>query len=428
MPRDFIVGEMQDNSKVKPEDIPLSTDVNYDALVKDDEDLLEVVIEIEPGKSKRGWNYELSSLEDIVNYNKTNTLHGFLGHQKPENIASEFAPPVTFWIGSKIQDGKAYFRGVVDKAATDLKRWIRAGQIKQTSIFGTPTLQKGINGEINVIGYKPLSIDWTPLNRQGMQNEVVYIGEMLDGTFENLKEELRSKITAFLGNRYVYILCINYNNSTVVVEDEDNNKLLQFDYAILNNEVSISNMLEVEKQINYIPVNNTSGEMEEKGENMELKEIKEEIQKKLDNGEVSKEALSKDMAKILGMPVGEMNGFNEEKLKEEIGITGEMSIVDYVADLKEKAEKGAIVEHEKLIDKVISENVNGEMAQNLVKDMLNIELGALEEDIKGEIGVILEKPSVKAVISDVFKTGTAGTYNVDNGNSSGNIERITQSI
>ncbi|EQE71851.1 hypothetical protein QCK_4043 [Clostridioides difficile CD45] len=43
-----------------------------------------------------------------------------------------------------------------------IKRWIRTKRIKEVSIFGYPKLKKSAKGEMNVIGYEPLSIDWTP--------------------------------------------------------------------------------------------------------------------------------------------------------------------------------------------------------------------------------------------------------------------------
>ena len=85
-------------------------------------------------------------------------LPGFLGHQKPEDVDSQFPTPVTHWVGAKWENGRAYFRGVIDKAAADLKRWIKAHTIRQVSIFGVPKLQR-VNGEYNVVDYKPLSID-----------------------------------------------------------------------------------------------------------------------------------------------------------------------------------------------------------------------------------------------------------------------------
>jgi hypothetical protein len=192
---DIINGEMDSVnailSSMKPSDIPLSSGVDIESLKAADDDPLEVVVEIPATKSKRGWNYTTKSLQDIVDYTKQYTLNGFLGHQKPENVSTEFVPPVTHWIGAEMKGDKAYFRGLVDADATNLKRWLRTKRIKEVSIFGYPKLKKGAKGEMNVVGYNPLSIDWTPLHRPGMPTSIVAMemddpnGEQLDGTFES---------------------------------------------------------------------------------------------------------------------------------------------------------------------------------------------------------------------------------------------------
>lgn len=85
----------------------------------------------------------------------------------------------------------AFFRGVIDKSAPDLKRWLRTGRIKQVSIFGYPKLQTS-NGETQVIDYDALSIDWTPLDRAGMPTKIVATsGEMWD--IEGMGPELINK-------------------------------------------------------------------------------------------------------------------------------------------------------------------------------------------------------------------------------------------
>ncbi|GAC41266.1 hypothetical protein [Paenibacillus popilliae] len=168
-----LTGEMQ------PQDIPLAPGVDLDAIKSGDEDPLEVVVEVPAGKSTRGWNYKPESLQAIVEHVNRDTLSGFLGHQKAEEVANTFEAPVTHWVGARMEGTKAYFRGVVDAAAKDLKRWIRAGRIKQVSIFGMPKLQT-VSGETQVIDYKPLSIDWTPLDRSGMPTRIVALGEMDD--------------------------------------------------------------------------------------------------------------------------------------------------------------------------------------------------------------------------------------------------------
>ncbi len=173
-----ITGEMS------PARIPAAPGVDVEAIKQGDDDPMEVVVEVSAGKSTRGWNYRPESLNAIVQYVNKYTLSGFLGHQKAEDVATDFEPPVTHWIGAKIEGNRAYFRGVIDAAAKDLKRWIRSRRITQVSIFGFPKLQQ-VGNETNVVDYKPLSIDWTPLNRAGMTTRIVSVGE-IGG---NLKEE-----------------------------------------------------------------------------------------------------------------------------------------------------------------------------------------------------------------------------------------------
>lgn len=168
--------------EVAVEDIPVSAAVRLDALRGDDPDPLQVVVAIPEGRSRRGWVYTEPVLDRIAAEVNASTLHGFFGHQRAEDVDHQALPPVTHWIGAtKERVGERavlYVRGLVDRSAADLKRWIRAGVIRQVSIFGLPTLQRGPNGETLVVDYQPLSIDWTPLNRNGMPTAVVALGEM----------------------------------------------------------------------------------------------------------------------------------------------------------------------------------------------------------------------------------------------------------
>jgi len=197
----IITGEM------KPEDIPLVPGVNVDTLKAGDTEPMEVVVEVSAGKSKRGWYYKPAALQKIVGEVMSQGLPGFLGHQKAEDVDTQFPQPVTHWVGGIWKDGKAYFRGVVDKSAPDLKRWIKSKVIKTVSIFGVPKLQQ-IAGETNVVDYLPLSIDWTPLGRAGMPTRIVSVGEMDDnlggGQDVNWKEIL-AKLNAMRLNKEVTV-------------------------------------------------------------------------------------------------------------------------------------------------------------------------------------------------------------------------------
>ncbi|MBT9260155.1 MAG: hypothetical protein KM310_10475 [Clostridiales bacterium] len=144
-----VAGEM------RPSDIPLAPWVNLDALKAGDPDPLEVVVRIPEGRSKRGWYYTRRVLERIAAEINATGLPGLLGHQDPDKVDREFVPPATHWVGAVVRDegGKAvlYARGVVDRAAADLKRWIRGNAVRQVSPprarGSTHTGDKGPPGE-----------------------------------------------------------------------------------------------------------------------------------------------------------------------------------------------------------------------------------------------------------------------------------------
>lgn len=319
-----VSGEMQ------VEDVPLASWADLQALKAGDAEPMEVVVEIPAGKSKRGWNYKPEALQKIVGEVMNQGLPGFLGHQKPEDVDSQFPMPVTHWVGALWKDGKAYFRGVVDKAAADLKRWIRAKMVRTVSIFGVPKLQQ-VAGETQVVDYKPLSIDWTPLGRAGMPTSIVAIGEMdeiINGGGQNQMtwKELVTKLKEMLASK----------------------------------EVTLGQV---------------AGEMGWKAQDVA--------------GEIDAEWLK------------EVTGAVETlgKVKEALGVSGEMMDVLKVAEEAKKAlDESVKAGLEKLIDEALKEKVAGEMAQALVKKMLTVPESANKEQIAGEIDKLLADEIIKAAI------------------------------
>ena len=88
------------------------------------------------------------------------------------------------------------------------------------------------------------------------------------------------------------------------------------------------------------------------------------------------------------------------KVKEVLGVTGEMDIVKAAQDAKKTLDESIKAAREKLIDETIKEKVTGEMAQALVKKMLQLPEGELtEEVIAGEIDKLLADEVVKNTIS-----------------------------
>ena len=428
-------------TNIAPGDIPLANGVDIEQLKQADNDPLEVVVEIPATKSKRGWNYTTKSLKDIVDYTMANTLNGFLGHQKPEDVPSEFKPPVTHWIGAEMKGNKAYFRGLIDADAKNLKRWIRTKRIKEVSIFGYPELKKNqFTGEMDVIGYEPLSIDWTPLHRPGMPTKIVGMemediaGEQLDGTFEKLKEDLREAAKTYFnanGNgSYVWVRRVKYDDSTVIVEHEQQNqptKLYSIPFTISNDQVILGEKTEVVEKRIYEPAK-VAGEMNEGGNVMTFEEMMEKLRNQIKNGQVTYGQVMGEMNVTPEVLAGEMEEIKTafeaketlEKVTEALGVTGEMDVVEIAKEGRKAIDESKKEGFAKTINKVVEEKVSGEMAQGLVKKMLNVEEGATEEVIAGEIDKILADDFMKKILSDNHidlgtGTGSTSTSNTSSG-------------
>lgn len=426
-------------SSMKPSDIPLASGVDIESLKAADNDPLEVVVEIPATKSKRGWNYTAKSLQDIVDYTKQHTLNGFLGHQKPENVSTEFVPPVTHWIGAEMKGDKAYFRGLVDADATNLKRWLRTKRIKEVSIFGYPKLKKGAKGEMNVVGYNPLSIDWTPLHRPGMPTSIVAMemdnpnGEQLDGSFETLKSDLREalkeKYNANGNGSYIWLQSVRYDNSTAIFEYEQNGltKLYSTPFSIVENKLQLGDATEVVKKISYEP----AGEMG--GNNMEFKELASNVKGLLQTGKITYADVVNGLGLTPEVIAGEMEEVKAsmdakdilEKVRETLGVSGEMDIVEYAKKAHETMTQHQKDTWDNTLNEVINEKVTGEMAQGLVKKMIKCEEGATKEVIAGEIDAILKDELVQNLISNSHKDVPPGINSrKDNNNCSSSSVRV----
>lgn len=328
----LITGEM------KPEDIPLAPGVDVNALKAGDTEPMEVVVEIPAGKSKRGWNYKPQALQKIVGEVMSQGLPGFLGHQKAEDVDTQFPQPVTHWVGGLWKDGKAFFRGVVDKSAPDLKRWIKSKVVNTVSIFGIPKLLQSA-GEIEVVDYKALSIDWTPLGRAGIPTRVVSIGEMDEilggGEITMTWKEILAKLNAMRLNKEVTV-------------------------AQIMGEMGLT-------------AEQVAGEMDSKW----LDELKKAVE-------------------TLG------------KVKETLGITGEMDVVALAKEAQAALEEKRKSDHGKLVDEAIGEKVSGEMAKDLLKRMLVVPANATKEQIVGEIDRLLGDEKLKEAFSRLHTDKPAG--------------------
>ena len=86
------------------------------------------------------------------------------------------------------------------------------------------------------------------------------------------------------------------------------------------------------------------------------------------------------------------------KVKEALGITGEMDVLKVAEEAKKALDEKARASREKLVDDVLKEKVAGETAQTLVKKMLQVPEDATKEQITGEIDKLLADETIKAAI------------------------------
>lgn len=349
------------SGEMKLADIPVAPGVDVEALKKGDDDPLEVVVEIPASKSKRGWNYTANSLKNIVDAVNTKTLNGFLGHQKPEDVSNQFLPPVTHWVGAKMVGEIAYFRGVVDAAAKDLKRWIKSGRIKQVSIFGMPKIQK-VSGETHVVGYKPMSIDWTPLDRAGMNTRIVAMsGEMWDLEGQGPEGEM------------------NDNKGGAGMTPEE--LLAELKKMMQNRQITVPMI---------------AGEMDWKAE-----QIAQDIDKDWANG------IQTSVEKL-------------QKVEEALGVSGEMDIVEVAKSAAEALKAQETAGLEKIVGEMIDTKITSEAIKKDIKDP-NTPIGkmwsyhekgfapdATKDQIAGEMDSFLNDGVVKGIISSYHTDSPAG--------------------
>jgi hypothetical protein len=410
-------------SEMEPSSIPANPLVNLEALKSGDDDPLEVVVEIPAGKSKRGWNYTTPALQDVVNKVNAQATPGYLGHMTPEEVSHKFPTPVTHWVGAKLEGGKAYVRGVVDKAAGDLKRWIRAGVVNTTSILGTPKLAT-VAGEVQVQGFDLISNDWTPPGRAGMATRLVGVGEMEeydyedykaemigDGSHEDLREAIRTAaLEGSLGASYIYVRRV-YDDYAIIeaeVKEAGGNqlitKLYQLPYGTVDDKIQLGTPVEVVEKRVYEPA--TTSEMDHGGEGSMT--WQEALKKALESKTITVEQAIAEMAALGIKPTAEAVDLSA------LGVTSEMDNAAIIAQITAAGEaltKQLAEASSAIVDEAIKAKVAGEVAQYIVRDKLAGKIFATKDAVMGEIDAITGAESFKELLAKLHAepgSGVAG--------------------
>ncbi|MGE5592594.1 MAG: hypothetical protein ACM3X3_02775, partial [Betaproteobacteria bacterium] len=304
------------------------------------------------------------------------------------------------------------------------------------SIWGIPKLAYE-NGETKVIGYEPLSIDWTPPRRAGMPTRIVAVGEMdsigeMDGSLESLMEDLRVAAAKKLGvdisaGQWVYIERTFENYVVVAVGGpRTERKLYKLDYAVDGDKVVVGDPVEVQVKYTYEPV--TSGEMKNAGggqKTMTWKELVAQLKAMLASKEVTFGQVAGEMGLTLdaaGEAIDEAaykclkrDAESLAKVKQALGVTGEMDVVKAAEEAAKAVETQKAAEHDKAVGEMLATKLTSEAVK---KDILNpetqigklwayhkarIQRGATKEQIAGEIDAFLGDKVVKAII-DAYHT------------------------
>lgn len=373
------------NTKKATEDelnnIPVSSAFNYESLTTGNDDKIEVIAEIPVSTSKRDWDYTEEALKDVVNDVNAGKVVGFKGHQKPENISTEFPDVKTIWLGAKYDENRkvAVVRGLQDKHDTQLNYLVKNGIIDTVSIFGQPKLKKE-KGRTKVIGYKTMSIDWTPRNRAGMPTTVkVASGEMevfndtfkgeLDGSFEETKSTLDVAVRTYFGstdNNNIYVWGKKTFPDYAVYQLDNNDKisLHKVYYEEKDDTISITSTEEVKLVESFVPVN---GEMTNKEDN--------------------NKGGNDDM---------------DEKFKEIIGEMTADDLKNILAEYDKLKDNEAKRLHGEMVKKCVDSKVENEKVKNTIMELYTFS-GNTEDLINGEIDEILKKDTIKDMLNTEYK-------------------------
>lgn len=440
------VGEL--SVDVAMDQVPL-TDTDRQAaekLMEGDEQPCWVAVEIIEGQGSHG-NYQPSALQAVVEQVNEDAPMGFLGHQRQEDIPFEFPEPTTHWFAAEMdeKDGREVARiyGLIDQAYQNLRRWVRAGRIKEVSIYGRPGYQPGTK---DVVDYDLYSIDWAPRGRAGMETELLWASEMrdspngekgeLDGSYDELIVALRDKVHGQFAdeNTDAFVERAYPGYSIVEVREEgEAASLYRVEYTVEGDEIRLGEAVPVEERRVYEPKTETGGSAGE----MEWTEMLAAIRAAMAKGELETEQVLAELGitgeqalKTLGDDrLKKLRGAaelgrklkdalkldNDTEVEEAVNQAGEMRQVwdslelenradvdqpaTFVGELVkayEKANKGELSE---TIDEVVKEKVTGEHAQGLIKRLLHVEEGSDKEQIAGEVDNLLADEEVKGMLS-----------------------------
>lgn len=111
-------------TKLRISDFTIPPGVDVPALTKGDADVTHVIARFEATSPAEAT--VLAKLHELASQAR---LNGTAGHQDKATLANEFRAVKVHWLASRL-DGSTYsFLGIIDAAADNEKRWVKAGRL-----------------------------------------------------------------------------------------------------------------------------------------------------------------------------------------------------------------------------------------------------------------------------------------------------------
>lgn len=193
-------------AEVEAQPVPFASGFDLEALKLVDPDPVFATVKIIAGNGDQGAgpNYDAAILQSLEQQINSKRPPGYKGHQKPEDVETEYREPVTAWVGAHFgpgSDGKGELvvKGYIPPTAGDLRTQLKlaeagADMVNSVSIFGMRETDKVSN---KVTNFDLWSLDWTPKGRAGMQTELVGVsGEQAKEEQMATREEVIAGLTA----------------------------------------------------------------------------------------------------------------------------------------------------------------------------------------------------------------------------------------
>lgn len=377
----LIVGEDYEAYKAK---IPLNPIVNVEKLKDGDSDPYEVIIAVKWGASRRGWVYDRSAYDAIVEQILTGNviMPSFYGHQSRDAVQYEGREIQGAVVGALLENEVIYYRIILDQDAKKMKRWLRNRQISAVSIWGYAQGEMQ-NGTFHVTGYRLLSVDFVPPNTEGQENAFVAEGEMLS------HGEARGKVHEAVLAKYPDWVWLEemYDDFAIL---EKTGQYYKIPYSLdEKDQVTLGDAILVKRVISYIPVD--SGERKQ---DMDLKDAStDDLMRELKRREPDQDRIAGEM--------GFLPTSKSEHYQKIVAAAGEMDPLDLIALGQKKKADDVQAEADRLAGEMVEEATKDltDEGKKLVRKFGRFTPGMTKEQVSGEMARVLADEDVKTLLA-----------------------------